>query len=324
MLIQNALYMQSFKIASKFLLLKIVVFYSLHANALNIDTIFIREEKMSLASEASTSQEQAQAANHEQKESLKNNSRFLAGDKIFVEIEVLKPTILRKSTINVVNKIARSKGIVFDNGKSMYGIEDAIPVFKGFDGNLYLIDGHHKVLASMESKAKSVPVLVLDDLSDLPEEKFWEAAIAKNYAYLYNMNGEQQLPPKSFNDLIDDSLSYFASITSFKCATQQPSHQKDFNKNLDNPLWIKTVNSQPFIEFTLANELYKKKFQFVSQDRLSKDRLDSKIEEARKLLFGTSIEGAIILPKNKEATAKLCKEQCAQIGSSMSPVFGDD
>ncbi|MDF2966029.1 MAG: putative ParB-like nuclease [Rickettsiaceae bacterium] len=292
------------------------------ANALNIDTIFIKEEKMSLEGTAVKAEDVDQPKTAQVQNKLNNN--YSAGDRVFVNIEWLKPTQLRKSSINVANKLARSKGIIFDDGKSMLSLSDAVPVFKGFDGYLYLIDGHHNVLASIESKAKTIPVLIHDDLSDLNEDKFWEVAIAKNYAYLKDSNGEVKSPPKSFHDLVEDPLIYFAAISAFKCTPGQILTQQDYNKSLEHPLWLKVSNSVPFIEFSIANELHKSNFQFANQDRLNKDKLNSKIEEARKLLTNFSLEGLVLLPHDIEEAKKLYKLHCEQAQSSVDTISSQE
>ncbi|MCC2646812.1 MAG: chromosome partitioning protein ParB [Rickettsiaceae bacterium] len=311
--------MNSLKYIYKSFILCGIVILSSYSYALNIDTIFIKEEKMSSESKIIPKDE---ATNQKPVNNVhKANNNFSAGDKIFVSLDWLRPTQIRKSSVSVANKLAKSKGINYNDGKSMLSIGEAIPVFKGHDGYLYLIDGHHSVLASIEAKAKTIPVLILDDLSDLEEEKFWEAAVAKNYAYLKDMNGNIHAPPKTFSDLLEDSLKYFASITAFKCQPGQPLNALDYENNIEHPLWIKVGNSVPFIEFIISNELYKNNFKFANQDRLNKEKLNGKIEEARKILQNSSIDEIVFLPYNIIDAKKIIKATCEQSHNAMESNF---
>ncbi len=300
----------------KLLLSSLLYMYSYSSFALDIDTVFIREEKLAASSDFSKNNPTSVQPTSE------GHNSFSVGDKLFVDIKLLRPTQLRKSEANIADKIMKSKGIIYDEGKSMFSLDEAVPVFKGIGGFLYLIDGHHSVMASLQNNAKTMPILILDDLSDLSIQNFWEIAINKNYAYLQDFNGQTQSPPSGFNDLIEDPVRYFAAITAFKCTPGKPIEAQEYAKYLSNPLWLKVGKSLPFIEFNMANQLYKHNFLFHNEDRLDKAKMATQVETAREIFLANPLEGIILLPKDPLEAIKLqttyCKQQAGIIESSFN------
>ena len=80
---------------------------------------------------------------------------------------------------------------------------------------IYLIDGHHKVRSLMNLGLESLPITIVDDLSNLSEHHFWETMITNKWIYLKNHHGEELSSselPHSFKELKNDpyrSLAWF-------------------------------------------------------------------------------------------------------------------
>ncbi len=152
----------------------------------------------------------------------------------------------------------------FDGGKSSLRKKDALPVIKvpalagpGGSKKYVLIDGHHGFAANLRLGGTTVPIKVVtnpefDYSKDTPSE-FWKKAEKDGLVYPYKMGGAYQLPPYTFDKLVNDPNRYFFAVTSLKCSgpggtiTQSPS----------NPLWFKSGKGIPYIEFKGADAMYK-------------------------------------------------------------------
>jgi hypothetical protein len=82
---------------------------------------------------------------------------------------------------------------------------------------------------------------------------FWAAAEARGYIYPRAIGGAHQLPPASFDALVDDPGRYFAAITARKCdRDDQPAA---LTTGAEYPLWVKVGKDVPFIEFMISDAL---------------------------------------------------------------------
>lgn len=222
----------------------------------------------------------------------------------FVALSLLQPMQVRYSSLNVeekktkVRKAAdRAKSttlLQFDEGRSAFGPDDAVPVIKCNDGYA-LVDGHHTALASKALGAKTLPIRIVKTYTGPRDQTFWQWAEEQGYAYLKDVSGERKIPT-SFDDMSDDPLRYFAAITARK-----------FEKSLDyaasigaeRPLWVKIHKDVPFIEFALADALRSAGFVYAYGDETSSAFQDM-IERARAVLTTRPVPGLKLIRASRE------------------------
>jgi hypothetical protein len=220
----------------------------------------------------------------------------------FLSIDKIHPGQSRysiKNTEEKVNKILKEGRAVldetsgtwsyrYDDGKSAYSLENAVPVVLGSDGTILLVDGHHDIMASLAVGAKSIPVKVIENWTDLPMDTFWAKAADEGYAYLYDLQGNKKLPPTSFKDLVDDPNRYFAAIAARKLT--EGGKMSD-SIGAEYPLWIKIGKDIPFIEFKISDLMIKKGL--IYNDNIEKDPAawDQFMEKVRTALIENPIDG---------------------------------
>lgn len=218
------------------------------------------------------------------------------GDTFYAEIDQLYPSQLRFTRHIINRKIdkAATKGYLSLGGdgyslsdtqnQSVYPLSDPTPVVKTCFGYA-LVDNHHRVAAAKIVGAKAHPVKLVADYSHLRDDELWKELGKQCLAYPFDTQGNFQTPPKSFADLQDDPLRYFAAISARKFEGQ-PATLK--SSGTTYPLWIK-INKEPFTEFKIANQLYKHNFKYHYD--IKEDELDSLIEQAREILTKDPIPG---------------------------------
>lgn len=230
-----------------------------------------------------------------QTETIKNET--LKQEVQYVNYREIFPAQMRYSSQNVKDKIdrAQQKGYLicsengewnyqFFNGKSIIPEKEALPVVKASFGYV-LADGHHDVLSSLSVGAEWIPIKVIADLSHLSVEQFWKQAEQNGWAYLIDLNGEKQAtPPQSFQNLKDDSNRYFAAITARKYSADLSS-----SVGAEYPLWIKVGKDIPFIEFKIADVLWRNGL--VYQYEMGDEPPVEFVERARLVLLKSNIPG---------------------------------
>lgn len=216
----------------------------------------------------------------------------------FVAITNIAPGQSRYASLNVQEKVTQAQkrgGAVrrngtwipaYNNTTSIFPENNALPVVKGPEG-LILVDGHHDVRASLALGATHVPVKIVADLSNLGIEEFWKIAEEKGYVYPYAKGGAYRRPSKDFNEMEDDSNRYFAAIAARKCLDERTDNAKTIGA--DYPLWIKVGKDIPFIEFRIADALYKNGFTYdlAEQHQPSRETID----RAREILKAYPVRG---------------------------------
>lgn len=222
----------------------------------------------------------------------------------YTHISELFPSQLRYASKNVTEKaqkILKNKDAVWDenqskweykyyNGLSALAEKDAIPVVKAPFGYA-LIDGHHNVLSSISVGADWIPVILVDDLSNMSYEDFWEKAEDMGWAYLYDINGQKSYPPTSFDQLQDDPNRYFAAIAARK-------YLNEFDPNsigAEYPIWIKIGKDIPFIEFKISDALWNSGV-IYSYD-MGDNPSEEFVEAARRALIEANIPGLKVIPE---------------------------
>ncbi|CAM2964543.1 ParB-like protein [Legionella worsleiensis] len=203
----------------------------------------------------------------------------LNGKTIEVPISMLRPSQLRMSKILVAEKVKKGRDVLQ---------KDVIPVFLMTDTvtvagetkpiiTFRLIDKHHTTLAAIELKAMISRISIKSDYRQ--EEEPLKIAIAKNEAYLKDLDGNDGKLLNSFSDMVNDDLRYLAAI-SIKCEKKPDSAE---SKSV-NPYWVKVGTkaplAPPFIEFRMSNEMRAAGIRFNGNDKLSIVKAN---EAARKL-----------------------------------------
>lgn len=227
-------------------------------------------------------------SNKEKKDSDKEVVKFISIDKIH-------PGQTRCSKQNAMDKakkaMAKKDNMWKHDGKSILSKKKALPVVKSCFGYV-LIDGHHDVLASLQLNAKEIPIKIITDLSHLSKDEFWDEAEKQKWAYLYSMDGKKSYPPMKFSELTDDPNRYFATITARKYTSN--GNGSFSSKGAEYPLWIKVDKDIPFIEFEIANALYKQNF-IYNAEKMGNPPSAEIFEQARKILLESNIRGLRVL-----------------------------
>lgn len=223
----------------------------------------------------------------------------------YIHLDQIRPGQLRFSSKNVEEKIQEAiqlgdiyldvtentwKGNYFQ-GKSFLSEKEALPVIK-WKSHFVLADGHHHVLAAKSLNLLWIPVKEIADLSNLDKDEFWQVAAERGWAYLYDLDGNKNLPPDSFDLLQDDPNRYFAAITARK---YPDANDLSLSKGAEYPLWLKIGKDIPFIEFHISDTLMKENFIYDYQE--GKNPSVENVEEARNILKKHPIAGLRVVPK---------------------------
>lgn len=142
--------------------------------------------------------------------------------------------------------------------------ENPVPVVKGPNQELYMIDHHHMSRSLHDSDHSKIYVEVVRDWSDLSISEFWEKMDKAGFAYLLDTEGKKITYadlPTSVTELKDDpfrSLAYFARkqgayeksstpFAEFKWAAYYRTYftSEDLEKD-----WLGTLNKALDLSFT--------------------------------------------------------------------------
>lgn len=232
-------------------------------------------------------------------------------DVVYVSYDEIFPGQVRFSSHNVIEKIEKfkkkkkvswdeeSKTTTFKHldGESLFPKKRALPVLKTSFGYV-LMDGHHDLKASIQLKAKMIPIKIVEDskedLSQLSYDNFWKRAEERGLVYLSKIDGQKGQPPKSFADLTDDTNRYFASLTARKYSKDEESG-KYVSKGAKYPIWVKVNKDVPFIEFKIANALFAKGF-IYKPETMGNPPKQEFVEQARKILLEAKIPELRVVP----------------------------
>jgi hypothetical protein len=180
----------------------------------------------------------------------------------YVSMQDIVPGQMRYSQKNIdlkIDSVKKNKGFItqngkvilqHDDGKSAFLIREAAPVMKIRDrrGNIKYVlkDAHHDTLANRTLAQQAgvtnatMPVRVKNDFSSMPYRDFWRYA-NKNYLVdLVGVDGKLYVnnPPQSFDDMKDDPVRYFVTISARKGGNNQPIEE---SFGADYPLWYKRL-----------------------------------------------------------------------------------
>lgn len=178
-----------------------------------------------------------------------------------------------------------------DGGNSFYPASEALNVILT-DYGLVLLDGHHGTLTAIFYGTRTLPVRIVADYRGKAASTLWPELESVGRAHLTSLSGEKKIPPASFAELENDILRYFTALVAYKYFVTSPTEIVATPPS-SAALWIKINNSIPFIEFTLADILYKEGFGAkVTQETIAKKPIESGIvEEARNILLAARSSG---------------------------------
>lgn len=176
----------------------------------------------------------------------------------------------------------------YDNGNS--SLKTPLSVIKSPYGYI-LINGHHDFISAINLGSSTIPIKIIDLLSSLSLDDFYNTASKLNYIYPYDLNGNFCSLPKSFDDLTDDPNRYFALISSRFYFNNMISNGNEY------PLWLKLNNTSPFIEHKISTIL--RKNSLIYQNSNNNSIPDTFLENARTILLSNPIDNIIIVDSKK-------------------------
>jgi hypothetical protein len=142
-----------------------------------------------------------------------------------------------------------------DNARAVVALKSAKQAILGPDNQIVLLDGHHTYITSMLAGAETFPIMVVEDLSHLPDYEFWQTLIAQEKVYFADYLVESpkaDRPPKRFSDLVNDPLRG-AVDEALIFITMNDEAQVFLQRSAGLRIEIEML---PFCEFKLARKLY--------------------------------------------------------------------
>jgi hypothetical protein len=228
----------------------------------------------------------------------------------YIPIEDITPGQLRYSALNVEEKkkaAIERKAVTgdatggrhykYNDDKSALAAEEALPVVLAVFGPV-LVDGHHETLASIALGAKTIPVYVKKDLSNLSKDAFWTQAQQEGLVYPYTLENTHKIPT-SFKELQNDPNRFFAALVARKCPAEGSSANETFaapkTPLADYPVWIKVGKDIPFIEFKISDVLNKNKH--IYDENWGTKVPEEFVETARQTLVSQPVPGLKVVPQ---------------------------
>lgn len=200
-----------------------------------------------------------------------------------------------------------------EKGTPLCGGEKGIPVVKAWFGYV-LIDGHHDVIANLTLGAEELMIRVVADLSALEGNGFWDEMEKQGWAYLYDLKGNRNIPPREFHLLEDDPNRYFVALTARRYADSKSAE----SSGAEYPLWIKIGKDIPFIEFKIADILWR--HGIVYENEMGINPPEEFVEEARRVLIEANNPEFRIVPQRKHFS-ELGEFEALSSSSEASEIF---
>jgi len=159
-------------------------------------------------------------------------------DRLFVPVQTLGPTQCVVGMRAVAVKRRKLEIRLRNSNIENYLSDRPIPAVRGPAGQLYIIDSHHLGLALWQAEVREAYVQVIDDLSGLSQDDFWNRMEAAGRLYLFDEKGQRINPsqlPMRLHALRDDP---------YRDLAQSLRQEGGFKKN-----------RAPYSEFCWANFL---------------------------------------------------------------------
>lgn len=131
-----------------------------------------------------------------------------------VNIEQLRPL---QATVGMIEVDAKRKHLLAMNEKALKEFLKGapIPTVIGKNDRHYVIDHHHLARALWDGGITKAFASVAHDLSDLPDNKFWDTVIAKQWVHPYDERGilrALSAIPEEVSGLTDDPYRSLAAF----------------------------------------------------------------------------------------------------------------
>lgn len=179
----------------------------------------------------------------------------------YVPLSDIFPAQVRYSLSNTLQKVEKYQAIKasqpngvlpHNNGTSVLSPDDKERVIVGPDQRLYLLDGHHSAMACIAVGCNTMPVELVDNLSQLEAAVFWQVLANSQRAFLKAIDGSQHIPG-SWLELEDDPFRYIAKMLCGKVVSKEGVFIR--YEGALFPAWLKENDGVPFIEFALGDLL---------------------------------------------------------------------
>jgi hypothetical protein len=115
-----------------------------------------------------------------------------------VNIKDLRPTQLTHGLREIREKTRLYRSLS-GHALEMAIAEKPVPLVIGPDGSPFAIDHHHVATALWRAGIKSMPAVLIADLSLLPYQEFWLTMENRRWTYPYDVKGQR----RTFEDLPD-------------------------------------------------------------------------------------------------------------------------
>lgn len=150
----------------------------------------------------------------------------------------------------------------YDKGRSLYPLDRKI---KGilFRGHVYVIDGHHKILTSMYTRASTVPVHIVNVWAApkwrgiKSKKDFHRRMVEMGFAYEFDKKGKAVNHFWTFSEVEDEPNLYLARLIIHKLKLALQFSRLDLvgHSGARFPVILKVNEDIPFLEFYIANIL---------------------------------------------------------------------
>jgi hypothetical protein len=177
-----------------------------------------------------------------------------------------------------------------DHGRSSVPLNDPISVVKGPQG-FVVTDGHHDLFLALYVGAKSISIVVKEDLSALSALKFWEVLKSRRLSLMTASPEALSIAPPKMEDIRDNPNRYLASLLALKVKAKLKKGSAEIGnvKGTPDAVWIKVNDSVPFVEFYIATALSEAGIHYESS--WGKSVPADIIEKARKTILIASKSG---------------------------------
>lgn len=176
-----------------------------------------------------------------------------------------QPEVALLKVIESIQEAQSAYNVKYDDGRYLLDHDDGASVFPDnrsikvvrFQKHLYIIDGHHKHATSIFFGAKTVPVEVIADYSDLTEKKVHKKLVERGLAYGFEADGS---PSDHFwlpSQVVDNEMLYLARLIEHKIKLEIRFGELRIlsHSGADWPLLLKLNEDVPFLEFFIAKAL---------------------------------------------------------------------
>lgn len=183
--------------------------------------------------------------------------------RVEAKLEELRPTQMTVGYDEVAFK-RRIWSAQTSEEKSRFIFEHPLPAVLGPNRHYYILDGHHLGRALLDEGIDKVRLSLVDDLSHLDPEKFWQVLERRNliYPYVYGQRRDVEDMPKTLGELADDPFRSLAAQVRRACEYgKDPTPFAEFQwaDYLRIHISFSTLRAYPERAFQYARKLLRKR-----------------------------------------------------------------